>query len=277
MTLDETFFEILNTEAKGYFYGFLASDGNISKTTNRISFCINTKDKYILEILKLQIGSLNAVRDYINEDQRNGNEYLTTIFQFSSFKIKNDLLKLGMGIDKSINFDIPKINDNIMWHFIRGLIDGDGHISHEKTRINLIATKTCLDSILVFCKKYDIIWSKPYQDKTIWKMQITTKNSTNKFIHHLYKDANIFLNRKKENSVKQLEYNSTLSHGIKRRPVKVFDRNNTLLYSFESSKECIDFIKFSTATFHSKVKNKTYYKDMRFEVEKLIKYNITIK
>jgi len=196
-TKNENYFQDIDSEEKAYFLGFILADGNISKKTNRVSFTINDKDSYILEKFKKSINSENLVRHYVVPDPRKNKCNYSAAFQVSSSKIKNDLENLGISSNKTKTFDFTKIVDNENYsHFLRGLFDGDGHISKTRTRISIISTKEFLNhlSLSFFNKNYLI--TDVCTKNNVNVLCIQNKNDCIRFLDFIYKDATVFLERK---------------------------------------------------------------------------------
>lgn len=124
---DYNYFETIDCENKAYIIGFLASDGNLYKRDNhegQIQITLHKNDKEILERI-LQIM-------HSNHPIKIGNTKPTACITFVSDKMYNDLLKIGLTPNKTLNLHIQEIFNNIpkqFWgDFIRGYLDGDGSI-----------------------------------------------------------------------------------------------------------------------------------------------------
>lgn len=129
----------------------------------------------------------------------------------NSSKICNDLVKLGIGYNKSYaNLHIPNINSELIRHFIRGYFDGDGSFSlfihSPKDRPNTylkckfsIDSKTCsiLEDIQKELSKYNIKTSIIYLKRNdMWRISTGSKVEAKKLYQYLYKDSNFYLTRK---------------------------------------------------------------------------------
>ena len=60
--------------------------------------------------------------------------------------------------------------------------------------------------------------------------------------------------------------------GLKRRPIKVFDKNGLEIITFPSIKKCIEYYKISTSTLFNRLKDGKPYKDLIFIGQEIIKY-----
>lgn len=124
-------FEIIDSEEKAYWLGFLYADGCISKNQNIIQIALKRADKTHLEKFREFIGNTNNKITY----SKNTKSYR---FCFNSKKIKQDLIKLGCIPAKSLTLKFPtekQIPKDLIRHFIRGYFDGDGVLSFSKGKI----------------------------------------------------------------------------------------------------------------------------------------------
>jgi hypothetical protein len=101
------------------------------------------------------------------------------------------------------------VPDIFLNHFIRGVIDGDGSIyiqtvNKKNGRLNAVASIVGTD---MFCKKFaekinillDInsnVYNK--NEKSLKSWVVTGIHQSKKFLDWVYKDATIFLHRKKD-------------------------------------------------------------------------------
>lgn len=202
--LDEHYFENIDNEEKAYFLGLIVSDGCIYSQNIRSSMVTITLqgcDKYILERFIKCIKS----NKHITSDGRGCFE-----IQILSDIMVNDLRKYGLFENKSLHTIFPKnLPKDLYCHFIRGLIDGDGSISFYNRQ-----NRCCHVKAIRFCqgnKKFvedfikflhDNIGTKiinVYQEKeNLWSCAYRANSDMILLINYLYKDATIYLTRKKE-------------------------------------------------------------------------------
>ena len=119
--LDINYFQKIDRNDKAYFLGFLLTDGNVGEKDNSVSLSLALKDKEILEIFSKQIKSSNQLYRRKNREEIK--------FSVKSKKLKADLAKYGMIPRKTFTAEMPILNENMMPHLIRGLLDGDGWIT----------------------------------------------------------------------------------------------------------------------------------------------------
>ena len=120
-TLDDNYFEKIDTEAKAYLLGWIASDGHV----NGNNYIIIERDEDIL--IKLR----NSVCQELPITKRNNSSMNAVGLRLSSSKMVKDVcnwLKINPGY-KSDTVQFPELDtDDLKWAFIRGLFDGDGTI-----------------------------------------------------------------------------------------------------------------------------------------------------
>jgi len=118
--IDEDFFKRWSPDM-AYVLGLVITDGTI----NGNQVVLAQKERQILEKVVRAMGSDYPVRERSNGE---GNIYTLTI---SRKTIVEDLRKLGVDERKSLIIRMPKIPEQYLGHFLRGVIDGDGWV-HEK-------------------------------------------------------------------------------------------------------------------------------------------------
>jgi hypothetical protein len=192
--MNKNYFEIIDSEIKAYLLGYLVADGNISKKTNRICFCINKNDKSILELFKKELNSENLVRDYTTFDKRTKKYYYSSVFQVSSKKIKEDLKNLGVCENKSMLFKNVNIPKELFRHFLRGMMDGDGSISKDKC--NLISSKEFLEYLNYNYFNNKIYLEEMTKNLNTWKLHLQSYSTILDFLNYIYKDSTVYLDRK---------------------------------------------------------------------------------
>lgn len=218
--LNETYFENIDTPNKAYILGFLFADGNNSLNKGEVRIALQEDDKVILEQMRLEI---NSERPLIFKDYSNKHDFGYTYknqWQLSLFskKICHDLNKLGMIPNKSLILEFPNIDESLYSHFIRGYFDGDGSVCKSHCGgSNLSITSTnnfCLKLKEIVIDKLNIegVIRDASNHNGITKVYSLTSNITVKtFLDWLYKDAELFLQRKYDRYQQYYYANNLLS------------------------------------------------------------------
>jgi len=202
-SLREDFFETINTQQKAYWLGFLSGDGSI--TENKVRLCLNMKDKkHVLKFKK-------AV-DWGGKDYYHSNDAIEVYFR--SFKMFADLANYNVTPRKTFTIRFPDIPKLFEPHFIRGVFDADGCINREKRtsigkkgqRYIYYGGEFCIEGnkqfILVLRKRFIELGlpltSINYSGKKINRVRYGGINQLKSIYQYLYRDANVFLERKKD-------------------------------------------------------------------------------
>jgi hypothetical protein len=192
---NDDYFETIDTEDKAYFLGLLFADGNIYTARNRVQITLANEDAYILQAFAIAIGYTGKM--YIDREK-----YSKLILP--SKKMCEDLTKLGCTPNKSLTLQFPtKVSDKLMHHFIRGCFDGDGHVSKRGNsfNVNFTSSKDFMIGFIDLLKQlavYNTSAKKRYanHEKSAYQVYIKS-NSSKVFFDYIYKDATVFLVRKK--------------------------------------------------------------------------------
>ena len=205
--LNENFFDDPETwtEKQAYFLGFLYADGNVHYNKNdnsyRLQLNLHEKDKCILEIFASFLYKKEPYLRKINSK----NQFCLDIH---SHKLCKQLINCGCVPQKTFILKFPQfIRDDLISHFIRGMMDGDGCIytgnnnGTHRIRFSLMATYEICDKLKeIFKQKLQInthqhIYNPTKNVKTLYvggSLQVI------KLCEYLYKDATFFLQRKKQ-------------------------------------------------------------------------------
>lgn len=130
--INEKFFETIDNQEKAYVLGFLYADGNLHKNKNNFSIELSEKDIKILKKIKSVLQSNHKLFKHIQYNKKYKKYYIGYRLTVCNVKMCNDLLKIGVVSNKSLNIKFPDIKINLLCHFIRGYFDGDGSIYHYK-------------------------------------------------------------------------------------------------------------------------------------------------
>lgn len=201
--INEDYFHNIDTPNKAYILGLLYADGNRSKVSNTISIRLQECDKSILEKIKLELGTEAPLKfiDYTNDPKRQ-NQYLLSI---SNKQIADDLFRFGIVPAKEFKITFPEwISKELLPHFIRGYLDGDGFISNnpKEKRANITGTEDLLMGIKrILEKELDIHFSiySPHNKNTNTRtLAVAGGKQVKKFLDYIYQDADLYIERKHE-------------------------------------------------------------------------------
>lgn len=137
-TLNENIFEIIDTEEKAYWLGFLLADGSICVRKNTgqstIKISLASIDKNHIQKFLDFVGCDMPIRTYMVGNGANDNLSESCEVTITSKKIVSDLAKLGIGPKKSFTVEIPKVAEHLVKHLVRGIWDGDGSVLFRAKR-----------------------------------------------------------------------------------------------------------------------------------------------
>lgn len=214
---NECYFDSIDTEDKAYWLGFIYADGCISKPTRKIKD--KTKPYYRIEISLNDIDAEHLEKLRKSLDMEAPVRIAKTNFAnsnrarlgWNSKHMWNVLNSYGCSPCKSktLKFPNPNIfkNKELIKHFIRGYIDGDGCLSycdtkHKRAHLLILGTHHMLENIQNWLPLQYILQIYGKNSESVQQLSIVGRTAF--FIeNYLYKDSTIRLERK---------YNKYLEH-----------------------------------------------------------------
>ena len=199
---NEHYLDIIDNEEKAYFLGFVYADGYINIKRHTLRITVQKQDEHLLKQF-YQMFSCNREIQYIYNKQYN-KEY--AYFELQSKVLSARLLELGVQDNKTFKIRFPDwLDKNLYSHFIRGYFDGDGCISISKrgwkgTTINICSNKDFLMQLQNVIQQETNIKLNlyPCYNSKAFVLVKQGKNNLYTFLNFLYKNANIYLQRKYE-------------------------------------------------------------------------------
>ena len=209
-TCDYHYFDKIDTEEKAYWLGFLTADGWINK---------NDKNNAGVTGIELQYGDINHLKKFNksiggnyqitdrwractlsnNKDKKN---HMCCIRIFS-LTMYNALVSHGFTKNKSYDYHLPCLREDLIRHYIRGYFDGDGcfTFTNKSFHINFItASKVLNDDLLQILKSENF---NPIENGYVndfntymYRLDICRKQEKLRFLDWIYQDSNIYLDRK---------------------------------------------------------------------------------
>jgi len=203
-SVDESYFEKIDTHEKSYWLGILFSDGYIDEKTYTIGVSLHPRDKELLEKFKKCLKSDAPIKIYKNsgyEKSISRKNLEISRFRFKNKKMVKDLTQFGLKQNKSLTLEFPKIEEKFIYSFMRGYIDGDGCICiyNRKDRKNQIYKSFCLvvigaekfiKSMLEFFKKDGVEFSvrKAAHCEHTYHAATSNKDNVMKILDKLYEN-----------------------------------------------------------------------------------------
>ena len=199
--IDEHIFDVIDTEEKAYWLGFLWADGNISHTGNRLEVRLSIKDVKHLEKFRAFLKLENNIR--IGTHKGHGFCHLSV----RNKHLWNALKSLGCVPNKTLILKFPKLNifkyTKLVYDFIRGYVDGDGslyinkHRNSLETELNLVGTLDFLSTVKHIFGDFGYIKNKTTKNWNNKAYSLTFTSFPSRIICRiLYENANIYLDRK---------------------------------------------------------------------------------
>ncbi len=204
--VNEDYFSVIDTEEKAYFLGFMYADGAILIDNGTIRLGLQEPDVKILKTFQKLLESNRPLRYIPKRKETHQNSY---ILEISSKKMINDLQRQGCFVRKTFILEFPTENqvpNHLINHFIRGYFDGDGCISitDKVKKFCIISTRNFLlklqDRLITNCSlnRTKISQANKGDNIIICSLVYNGRGSVYKLGKYLYKDATIFLERKKD-------------------------------------------------------------------------------
>jgi hypothetical protein len=199
---NEDYFENIDTEDKAYFLGFIVADGCINGKTNTLN--ISQKESEVLYMFSNYI-------DFGGNIYKHGKRNIYSI-NLTSKKIIQDLYNLGIYPNKTMVVKYPEIPIHLENHFMRGLFDGDGCISIHKKRkggrdtsdrgqVNICSgSRDFIEEYVERLNRYCGITKNKIRCPrgTYNVIDWGSFSDVEKFYEFFYKNATVYLDRKKK-------------------------------------------------------------------------------
>lgn len=206
--INESYFNIIDSERKAYFLGLIWADGSILKSKGTLSIHLQKEDEYLLEELRNDICPSKPLKYYQPKNPKWKERAILNIY---SYPLINSLINIGCVPNKRQGVEFPNcIPDNLLIHFIRGYFDGDGCVTiSEKSEKNSRRFTIGFTGAIQFIEQLKkillnvlnvefnkVVFEK--RNKVTSSIHLRKYSKLNDFYDKLYDDATIFLKRKKE-------------------------------------------------------------------------------
>lgn len=196
-SLNEHYFDKIDTPNKAYILGFLYADGCNSPSGRTVKLQLQEKDKEILNKIKIEMQN-DSPLEFTEARGKTGRTY---ILHINSKYIARILADYGMVPNKSYVLQFPRwLDKELLSHFMRGYYDGDGSISKSGNGVqcSLVSSEFFCDSFSDLLNSMGIAHKlHEATDSGRTKIiKISTQSEVKKFLDWIYKDADLYMERK---------------------------------------------------------------------------------
>lgn len=192
--IDDSFFDVVDSEEKAYFLGWIASDGSVRNSSIRIE--LHADDAAVLECLSRLITPQGGVSPKVckRETMHGPRAYLELNRKQLVEKVCTHL-HISPG-SKAHTVQFPTLADSLVRHFVRGYFEGDGSIpvgTNRGPRCNIVSNSDdFLRSVRTWSMEKGFMCSIS-GDHLEWNGLHALD-----FLSFLYSDTNLYLNRKRD-------------------------------------------------------------------------------
>lgn len=199
--LDANYFETIDTEAKGYWLGFVAADGCVTDSGEFV-MTLAAVDAAHLEAFRAAVGYGGRVRRFVKKGRTSAHVTLG----IGRKRFVNHLKALGISPRKTHALGAPAgVPDELLRHYHRGAFDGDGSISRVRTgrdrglrwSVDFCGTLAAVRAFAAFVEAGTGVAMKPRAAGSIWKVKTSGIDYPQRVVRLLYADSRVSLARKK--------------------------------------------------------------------------------
>lgn len=213
---NEKYFDVINTEHKAYWLGFIYADGSHYPQRNSLRIILQEDDRHILEQFYRDVECERTLDKIFNKEYKK--YYVAVTLQ--SMHLSESLLRQGVPGDKSFKIRFPPdeiVPLSLKKHFIRGYFDGDGSITIPKNGMQKVAysftgNADFIKSLHKFLisevnSNFKNIEPRKHYNSDVYVLSRGGRYKAQEFLDWLYKDATIYLHRKYDKYQKIKTYN----------------------------------------------------------------------
>ena len=207
--VNDYIFSKIDNEEKAYWLGFLYADGSVCKFKKSQYVELSLKESDVEHLRKFAKFMGYPFEPKYREKQK------AYRVQFGSRRVCESLIKLGCTHKKSLTLKFPieeQVPNELLRHFIRGYFDGDGCLSikeyafKKSPKVTILGTIEFLTSLRNYLNLGEIPIKKcKNNDSNNYYMMFNVEDAR-KFLHYIYDNANIFLQRKYDKFLEVIPY-----------------------------------------------------------------------
>lgn len=199
--INQRCFDTVNKDI-AYILGFIITDGCVSN--NRLEIHVQRSDKYILEAIRNKLDKKIPILDHEFISKHNNQIYLSSRLLLNSIQICNRLRDFGIVLRKTGIENMKNIPSKYRYHYLRGVLDGDGSI--YLTKKNHLRFSICCSNKQFLVKlrrftfpNYGYLTSCMNGQNLLYKWNVNKQSHIQEIYSKIYKNCGtLFLKRKKQ-------------------------------------------------------------------------------
>lgn len=203
------YFESIDSPEKAYWLGFVYADGYVIDNSQSGNY------EFAIELQATDSGHLEKLNNSLNSNkpitfrsrEKSSLQKFTNIENYNKvcdscmvryydIKMVRDLAKHGVIQNKTYHMNFPSLSKELLSHFLRGFIDGDGCISNGSFSFRSWRKDFAKKVIKVLNEECGSEIKEPYLDGTSYHVVFGKREQVKLILDYLYKDAEIYLDRK---------------------------------------------------------------------------------
>ena len=198
-TVDESFFDRIDTPDKAYWLGFLTADGVIGDSFVRINLQLGDTDH-----LRKFTASLRSEQPISFRENGSSNGTITkqAMIIISSIKLAQSLHRLGVTPKKTFTVrPCEEVPEALLADYWRGVFDGDGSISHSGSlgmnwQLSLVGNNAMVEGFREFIARFAHSNATVRHCASIFRIAYFGRAIPCEVARILYRNASIYLDRK---------------------------------------------------------------------------------
>lgn len=195
-SLDQHYFDVIDTPDKAYWLGFIAGDGCVAN--GALTVALAARDAGHLRSLAVALRATHPVR--MSTATVKGKVYPRAGITLHSWRLLTALARHGIVPRKSATLEPWDGPADLMPHYWRGLVDADGHIGlGPRWEIDLVGTESVVTAFGAWATSMEpLIRAQAHPHKAIWKFSVSGRILARAVAQALYRDTSPALPRKAE-------------------------------------------------------------------------------
>lgn len=203
-SLNEHYFDCIDTPSKAYLLGMLYADGCNFTEHNAITLSLQEEDRNVVDFFKSEIEYEGPIR--VNKLSKRNSKYKDQcVLCINDEYMSQKLESLGVVKAKSLILKFPDfLCDELVCHFVRGYFDGDGSVSYDekyqKCYTKIAGTKEFCEKLSEFLDKlnckHHIIHPKQCNDHNTFVLQTCGNKSSLTLLSWIYDNDEFHMERK---------------------------------------------------------------------------------